>query len=165
MGYNFYNYEGLKLWEGDKLREYDIAEAPFKMIRSPRACSLDEPCILSDGQSTKLHIRLHDLGATNDFKESIDLYEDIPSTAAVIFINTTNKLTLNNVPDHITYIPLYVISYDDGSSIHKIIDTNTKCQIVPDRAEYMVNQDSYLEIDLALNRKVMLERQPSSSGN
>ena len=121
------------------IKEFNIAEAPFSLLRMPdsnRLKPLDVTYKFSTSECTDPHIRCHYLTPIEDIAQLMGGAS--AAVAAVIFVNLSNSLILDKrflAPDFQTQIPLYILSREDGDYISKNIDSITKCQILTEYAE------------------------------
>ena len=127
---------GLNVWNQSKNVCIDIAEAPFQLRPSERLMSLEGKFVISfNDKSSIKHVRCHiltedDQGKLNSY---LDLYEDIPSTVAVLFINPSSELMLEpqfriSDSEFHTYIPVYVTSYTNGQEIIALTNAGDFCE-------------------------------------
>ena len=135
---------GLRLFLGEeeKIKEVDIAEAPFSLLEQPdpaRLKTLDVSYKFSASECMDSHIRCHFLSHNDDITQLVDeVYEASTAVVAVIFVNVSNSLFLSEgflAPDFQIHIPLYILSQEDGDYVSKNIDSITECRIMPERAE------------------------------
>ena len=135
---------GLRLFLGEeeKIKEVDIAEAPFSLLEQPdpaRLKTLDVSYKFSASECMDSHIRCHFLSHNDDITQLVDeVYEASTAVVAVIFVNISNSLFLSEgflAPDFWLHIPLYILSQEDGDYVSKNIDSITECRIMPERAE------------------------------
>ena len=137
---SFFTSIGLRLWVGEEMiKEFDIAEAPFSLLRMPdsnRLKPLDVAYKFSASKCMDPHIRCHYLTSSDDITHLMG--ETSIAVVAVIFVNLSNSLSLSETflaPDFQTQIPLYILSQEDGDYISKNIDDITECRILTERAE------------------------------
>ena len=107
------------------------------MLRqSDRLKSLEGSFVMSFNDKSSIdHVRCHFLTQHDQGKLDgiLDLYEDIPSTVAVLFINPSTELKLEpkfhiSDPDFSINIPVYVTSYTNGEKISDLIDASNLCE-------------------------------------
>ena len=127
---------GLYVWNQSEKICIDIAEAPFQLCPSKRLMSLEGKFVISFNDKSPIkHVRCHILTEDDQGKLEgyLDYFEDIPSTVAVLFINPSSELMLEqrfhiSDPDFFTYIPVYVTSYTNGQKIAALIDAGDSCE-------------------------------------
>ena len=132
------------VWNHSETICIDIAEAPFELCPSKRLMSLEGKFVISfNDKSSIKHVRCLCLTEDNQGKLEgyLDIFEDIPSTVAVLFINPSSELMLEpqfhiSDPNFCTCIPVYVTSYTNGQKIAALIDTGDLCE-----CQFMFDQD------------------------
>ena len=114
----------------------DIAEAPFQLSRSKRLMSLEGKFVISfNDKSSIKHVRCQILTEDDQgkLKGYLNTFEYITSTVAVLFINPSSELLLEqqfHIPDpnFCTSIPVYVTSYTNGQKIVDLTNAGDSCE-------------------------------------
>ena len=127
---------GLCVWNQSEKIYIDIAEAPFQLRPSKRLMSLEGKFVISfNDKSSIKHVRCQILKKDDQekLKGYLDTFEDITSTVAVLFINPSYELMLEQQfripdPDFFTYIPVYVTSDTNGQKIAALTNTGDLCE-------------------------------------
>ena len=137
---------GLNVWNQSKNVCIDIAESPFQLRPSERLMSLEGKFVISFNHKSPIKFVIGHFLTEDDqgkLEGYLDLYEEIPSTVAVLFINPSSELMLEpqfhiSYPDFFTYIPVYVTSYTNGQKIATLIDAGDSCEC---QFQFMFDQD------------------------
>ena len=127
---------GLYVWNQSEKIYIDIAEAPFELRPSERLMPLEGEFVISfNDKSSIKHVRCRSLTEDDQGKLNsyLDLYEDITSIVAVLFINPSSELLLEqrfhiSDPNFFTYIPVYVTSYTNGQKIIGLTNAADLCE-------------------------------------
>ena len=122
-----YKYIGLHVYihSSDKQSyKYDIAEAPLTLLASERFKPLEGFYKINFNEMSVPHVRCHFLSKSeDDLLYSISTFEEISSTVAVLLINPSENLTLDDhfvkqLPaDFQISIPVYCTSSENGHHI------------------------------------------------
>lgn len=115
----------------------DITELPCVLVSGERLKSLKGLFKISFNEESVPHVRCHSLTKSDeqDLLQFIDLFEQITSTVAVLFINFSDEIMLDEyfrdrLPSNFPVnIPVYSTSSTNGQSIKQVIDQSSgNCQ-------------------------------------